>query len=83
MNKLLTTLAAVFALAQRREWVTRNPAAVAERCRLNADKVAMDLQPDVEAEDSENNVNLDDVLSPEVGTRTPLNDQCPRRDSNA
>ncbi len=64
VNKLLTTLAAVFTLAQRRELITRNPAAVAERCRLNADEVSMELQPDTEADDTGDSVNRGDVLSP-------------------
>jgi integrase len=65
VNKLLTTLAAVFTFAQRRELVTRNPAAVAERCRLNADELVMEMQPDAEVEDTGDSVNPDDVLSPE------------------
>lgn len=66
VNKLLTTLAAVFAFAQRRELITRNPAAVAERCRLNADEVSMELQPDTdtEADDTDESVSPGDVLSP-------------------
>jgi integrase len=69
VNKLLTTLAAVFTFAQRRELVTRNPAAVAERCRLNADELAMEMQLDAEAEDTGASVNPDDVLSPEEAGR--------------
>ncbi len=65
VNKLLTTLAAVFTFAERRELVTRNPAAVAERCRLNAGEVTMELQPDTEVDDTDDSINPDDVLSPE------------------
>jgi integrase len=67
VNKLLTTLAALFVFAQRRELVTRNPAAVAERCRLNADELAMEALLD--ADDSTESVNPDDVLSPEEAGR--------------
>jgi integrase len=65
VNKLLTTLAAVFTFAQRRELVGRNPAAVAERCRLNADEVSMETQSDTD----DDSVNPSDVLSPEETAR--------------
>jgi integrase len=60
VNAILTTVAAVFTFAERRELVTRNPARVAERCRLNADEVSLD-KPDTETEET---VAPDDVLSP-------------------
>jgi integrase len=62
VNKLLTTLAAIFVFAERREWVTRNPAAVAARCRLHAGEVSMDAPED---EDDTEAVNPQDVLSPD------------------
>lgn len=69
VNKLLTTLAAVFVFAERREFVTRNPAGVAERCRLNADEVSMEVQPDTDGEDADESVSPGDVLSPEEAAR--------------
>lgn len=65
VNKLLTTLAAVFAFAERRELVTRNPAAVAERCRLSADEISMQPVISTEEEDVDGQVSPDEVLSPE------------------
>jgi integrase len=37
VNKVLTTVAAIFKFAIRREYTDRNPAAMAERCRLRAE----------------------------------------------
>lgn len=68
VNKLLTTLAAIFTFAQRRELITRNPATVTERCRLNAGEVAMETLLTA-ADDSNEIVNPDDVLSPEQAGR--------------
>jgi integrase len=65
VNKLLTTLAAILALAERRELITRNPAHVAERCRLNAGEVSMEVQPDADGADADESVSPGDVLSPE------------------
>jgi integrase len=65
VNKLLTTLAAVFTFAQRRELITRNPAAVAERCRLNADEVSMETQPDRDDDSDRDSVSPEEVLSPQ------------------
>lgn len=69
VNKLLTTLAAVFTFAQRRELITRNPAAVAERCRLNADELVMEGLPGADADDGRDSVNPGDVLSPQDAGR--------------
>jgi integrase len=63
VNKLLTTLAAVFTFAQRRELITRNPAAVAERCRLNADEVAMETTAAAADDEDTDAVNPAEVLS--------------------
>jgi integrase len=63
VNKLLVTLGAVFTCAQRREWVSRNPAAVAERCRLNAGEVSME-RTHTDTEDTGDSVNPEEVLSP-------------------
>lgn len=41
VNKLLTTAAAVFKYAARHEQTDRTPAAVAERCRLNAAEIVI------------------------------------------
>ncbi len=68
VNKLLTTLAAVFTFAQRRELVTRNPAAVAERCRLNADELLTETLL-TDGDDCNESVNPYDVLSPEEAAR--------------
>src|SRR5262249_50867423 len=66
VNKLLTTLEAILKFAERRELITRNPAAVAERCRLHADEVSdiPTLLPDTESESETETVNPGDVLSP-------------------
>lgn len=53
-------LAAVFTFAERRELIGRNPATVADRCRLNADEVQ--LGADADEGDS---VNPVEVLWPE------------------
>jgi len=68
VNKLLTTLAAIFTCAQRRELITRNPATVTERCRLNADELAMETLL-TDADDSNESVSPGDVLSPEEAAR--------------
>jgi integrase len=65
VNKLLTTLAAVFTFAQRREWVARNPAAVADRCRLGAGELRMVT----DETDDAGSVSPQDVLSPEEAGR--------------
>jgi len=65
VNKILTTLAAIFTFAERQEVITRNPAAVAERCRLHADEVAMEMQLEAtDAEDTDESVSPGEVLSP-------------------
>jgi integrase len=62
VNKLLTTAAEVFKYAARHELTDRNPAAVAERCRLNAAEVVIGVE-----NGAEDNTALrpDEVLSPE------------------
>ena len=67
VNKVLTTLAAIFKYAMRRELTHRNPAAVVERCRRNAAELtagALDAEPQDRSE-----VNPRDVLSPDEVAR--------------
>lgn len=46
INKVLTTLAAVFKFAMRRKLCRENPAAVAERARLGAGSLSMTAEPE-------------------------------------
>ena len=67
VNKVLTTLAAIFKYAMRRELTHRNPAAVVERCRTNAAEVT-ELASDAEPRDR-SEVDPRDVLSPDEVAR--------------
>jgi len=63
INKLLTTCAAVFDYAIRQEFIDRNPARVAERCRLNSGEVSFD-DPAATAGTDERTVDPRHVLAP-------------------
>lgn len=66
VNKLLTTLTAVLKFAMRQDWIDRNPAAIAERCRMHAEEVS--LTENADTGDVEE-VDPDDVLTPEEAER--------------
>ena len=68
VNKLLTTAAAVFKYAGRRELIDRNPAAVAERCRRGADELSLE-NPEQDAAGDRSKVRPDEVLSPQEAAR--------------
>jgi integrase len=66
VNKILTTVAAVFKFAIRRDLTERNPAAASERCRLSGGEV--EVGADVEGTRDDVGVRPEEVLSAaEVG----------------
>ncbi len=71
VNKLLTTLSAVFTFAMQRELITRNPAAVADRCHLNAAEVALHELPEsaTDMDDDDGAANPQNVLSTDEARR--------------
>lgn len=68
VNKLLTTAAAIFKHAQRHDLTDRNPAAAAERCRLNAGELQLG-RPDATSSHDDVTVHPDQVLSLDEATQ--------------
>ena len=69
VNKMLTTGAAVFAFAAKRELIERNPFAVADRCRLNAGEVTVSFEATSGDSDVDTVVDPASVLSPDQAHR--------------